>query len=214
MSAYKFRYTLVSEEADAVTLRWINARSPRHLVIKHGADEEVNRDHWHALVWSEKKLQALRVDFKKANPHVVGAAAYSLAELKDEGRGDPIETYERYMCHGQFAGDAVMVVSAVGTKYTEAWFKDQNTAFWQARKEYKKKVEKRQASGNTVNELVAECEAEGIRDRRGIALKLVRKFTAERRPLNTFYGKSVVNTVWCVLSTGEAELQLVDDMTR
>lgn len=211
---YAFRYTLSTEAVDNGVLKWINERSPGHLVIRHDADEEVKRDHWHALIWSDKKVPALRADFRKANPEVSGQGAYSLTEIKQTGEEDPVEMYERYMCHGKFDGDPVIVVSAHGAKYTPEWFREQNTAFYAARKEFKKKIEKRENSVNMVNELVQACDLAGIREKREIAGKLVDKYIAERRPLNTFFAKSVVNTVWGVLNKGEARDALVDDICR
>lgn len=212
MTAYAFRYDLRDSQCDAGVLKWINEKSPGHLVIKHSPDEDTKRDHWHALIWSDKKEQALRVDFRKANPEVTGNKAYSLTVIKKKTDENPVEAYERYMCHGEFEGDAVKVISAQGAKYTEEFFKELNAAFWQNRKKYKKKGEERAEAPNAVNELLKIVNDAGIKDREEIALKLVRMCLHWRKPINTFYARNVVNTVWTLVNGEEAERELAREI--
>lgn len=79
---YALRVTLSGEAVDSLALSWIQAESPSHLVIKHCKDKDVSSDHWHALLWSPRKLQALRHAFKKAIPGLVNTGKYSLKEVK------------------------------------------------------------------------------------------------------------------------------------
>lgn len=207
-----FRYDLRDPAGDAEVLQWINKVSPGHLVVKHSPDEDSKRDHWHALLWSDKQIPALRADFRKANPEVTGNKAYSLTEVKKKTEEDPVEAYERYMCHGEFEGDPVIVISAFGAKYTDEWFREKNKEFYQKRKEFKAKVAKRAEAPNTVNELLKEVNVTGIKDREEIALKLVKMSLHWRKPINTFYARNVVNTVWAIVNGQEAERELAREI--
>lgn len=211
-SPYALRYTLINKDTDANVLKWINEKSPGHLVVRHEPDEDVNSDHWHALIWSDKKIDALRKDWSKANPEVRGNQAYSLTPITKKSDEDPIQAYERYMCHGKELGDPVNVVSAFGTKYTEEWFKEQNRLFYEKRKEFKKKEKKISETKNLVNDLLKECEAAGIADRQDIVMKLVQMYKKERRPMNTYYMRQVSTAVWSILRGKEADQQIVDEI--
>lgn len=211
-SPIAFRYTLVDAETDAKVLKWINDKSPGHLVIKHSADEDVPNDHWHALMWSDKKIPALRMDFRKNNPIITGNGAYSLTEIKKKTDDDPVEAYERYMCHGKELGDPVNVVSAFGAKYTESWFKDQNTAYYAKQKEFKKKENKKSETKSLVNDLLKEVEAAGLSDRRDIVNKLIQMYKKERRPMNTYYIRQVSTTVWSIIAGKSADELIADEV--
>lgn len=209
---YALRVHLVSDEVDSRVLAWIRTKSPGHLVVRHEADEDDARPHWHALLWSEKKDQALRADFKKANPGLVGNGGYSLTRIKKKTDEDPVEAYERYMCHGNHEGDPVVVVSAHGAKYVPEFFVEQNKLFYAKRRDFRQKAEKKQQTSCLVNELVKECQAAVVSTRDEIALKLVRLCVRTRRPLNTFYARNVVNTVWAILRGEEAERELAREI--
>jgi len=211
-TAYALRYTLRDTERDAEMLDWINNKSPGHLVVKHKADEDCNRDHWHALMWSNKKEDALRKEFKKKFPDIHGNTAYSLTQIKAKNEDDPVEAYERYMCHGEFAGDAVIVISAFGAKYTDSWFKEQNQAYYANQKEFKKHEKEKAEAPNTVNELLKVVSAAGIIDREEIAMKLVNMTLSWRKGLNTFYARNVVNTVWALVNGEEAKRELAREI--
>lgn len=211
---YAFRYTLVDEATDALVLKWIVAKSPGHVVVCHDADDDCNRVHWHALMWSDKKLDALRKDWIKAKPDAVGKgnAAYSLTDVKKKTEEDPVEAYERYICHGACEGDTVHVVSSQGLKYTKEWFAEQNKAYYAKQKEFRKKEAKQACALNMVNELLKVVQAAGMKERSDIALKLVRMLAAERRAINTFYARNVVNTVWVIVNGKEAEFELAREI--
>jgi len=209
---YALRYTLINTDTDANVLKWINEKSPGHLVIKHTADEDVPHDHWHALIWSDKKPEALRKDWSKSNPEVKGNKAYSLTEIKKKSDEDPVEAYERYMCHGKELGDPVNVVSAFGAKYTEEWFKEQNQLYYSKQKEFKKKEQKKSETKNLVNDLLKECEAAGLHERQDIVMKLVQMYKKERRPMNTYYMRQVSTAVWSIIRGKEADQLICEEI--
>jgi len=209
--AYALRYSLTEKDIDVRVLRWIVEKSPGHLVVKHNADADVPRDHWHALIWTDKKEQALRFDFKKAVPEIVGNKVYSLTEIKKKTDEDPVLAYERYICHGSHEGDIVSVVSSCGLKYTEAWFVEQNELFYETRRTYA--GESRRKNVDMVTHLVTVLRQANLKSREEIARRLVNFYKDEGRPLNVFFARSVVNTVWVTLDdSNEAQEELVREI--
>lgn len=192
---YALRYALVSDEVDAKMLAWIRERSPGHLVVRHDADEDEQRVHWHALMWSDKKEQALRVDLKKANPGCIGNKGYSLTECKKKKDDDFVESYERYMCHANCEGDKVVIVSAHGIKYNQAWAQQQNAAFYAARKEYVKAQKKKQVGQTAVDELVDKCRGMGLSSRHDIVLQTIDWFADRGKGVDVFRVRATANNV-------------------
>lgn len=206
---YALRVVIKSDEAMSGVRQWIAERSPGHLVVMHNADEDDKQPHWHALLWSDKKEQALRVDFKKSNAEFIGNKAYSLVELKRKKDEDFVGAYERYMCHGDREGDAVCVIMASGAKYTPDWFLEQNKAFYAARRDFQKSKAVKDNRVNLVNKLREECGAAGVRRYEDIVVRLVKMYAADNRPMNIHYMRSVANTVHVQLCGGDAISEIV-----
>jgi len=206
-TSYKFRYTLRTDVEDAAVLAWLSSSCPCHLVIRHDADAEVAHAHWHAILRSEKKTEALRQGFRRAAPDAP-KAGYSLGVVKP---GED-HVYERYMCHGASLGDRVVIVSAGGIKYTQAWAQDQNAAFYAAQTEFKARV-KAKPKGNTIEELLEECKAIDVRTRREVAVVLVKMFVRQRRAMIESYMKACITTVAVTLELEDASSSLLDRLT-
>ena len=192
LAAYKFRYTLISDESDAAVLKWVASVANRHLVVQHDADSEVNRTHWHAVLYTTRKLEAIRLQFKRQFPDVE-KAGYGLGLIK-EGEAD---VYERYMCHGACDGDAVKIIAASGLEYSQAWAQAQNTAFYAKRREFTSSV-KKQGKESTVLALYEEATAANVADRGAVADLLIQMYVRQRRPMIESYMKAVITTV-CVM---------------
>jgi len=203
MPPLKFRYTLRTPAEDADILSWLTASCPGHLLVRHEADAEVPRTHWHALLQSPVKMESLRATFRKV--YLGEKDGYSLGTVKVGEEN----VYERYMCHGASLGDRVVIVSAGGIKYTQAWAQDQNAAFYAAQTEFKARV-KAKPKGSTVEELLEECKALDLRTRRGVAVVLIKMFTRQRRAMIESYMKAVVTSV-CVALEIEASADTLAD---
>ena len=197
-NSYKLRYTLRSAVEDAAVLAWLTATCPGHLVIRHDADAEVAHTHWHAIMHSDKKCEALRQGFRRACPDAP-KAGYSLGVIKP---GED-HVYERYMCHGAALGDTVVIVSAGGIKYTQAWAQDQNAAFYAAQAEFKARI-KAKPKGSTIDELYEECMAVSACSRAHVVDVIIPMFARQRRAMVESYMKACVTTV-CVMLGIESE---------
>lgn len=193
---YAVRYTL---EADAArhesVLRWVKKESDGYLVVQHDADEEVSATHWHMLLRTNKKKNAVRESFRRALEGI-DKTMYSMKE----GNGD-VETYERYMCHGNGKGDVVKIIAAHGVKYTQEWAQEQNAAYWDARAEFKKNIKKK-GKESTIDELVSECRSQNVETVRGVVTQVYLLFKRQKRVFNEVYMSQVVKGVCAQLEIG------------
>lgn len=197
-----------TEEEKPRLSAWLSSTSSAFLVVFEQAPNE--NDHVHAVLYSDKKLQALRVSFKRAFPEKTGNGSYSLKSCDDD-----VDAYMRYMCKGADVDTQPEVWSRQGLEYSVEKVVAGHEMYWvnnaSLRANKKAKV-KTTAIIDTLEEL---CKAKGIRkdDKRGIALEYIRIYRDARKGINIFHARSVVNTVACLLDdTGKVEEQLADQI--
>lgn len=201
MTQYMLRTLCVEEAVDAAVLVWIRkaAGDRGYVVIKHNADKEDAVPHWHAWFTSDKKEQALRVDFKKNNEKHVGNGSYSLKVCKNT------DEYLRYMCHANGDGCEVDVIASYGVQFTPQWFVEQNRMFYQKQREFKKKYSK--ASVHT--SLYEVCKERGISTREGI-VDVLMDLAEDYESINVYRYRDVVNAVWLKLG-GKTAREMIKD---
>lgn len=201
MKSLKFRYTLGSDEA--AVLAFLNGYDGI-IVIRHDADEEVSRDHWHALVRTTKTVETFRAQFKKACPGVA-KEDYSIGTVTD---GEE-EIYIRYMCHGTKRGDKVRVVLIQHLGYDQEKLQELHEEFWQKREEYRRpKKNKEGKSPNTVEQFTEYLKSNNIdaSNRLEVTKAAVTFMGRARRPINLFYIEGLINSILSLSPTGHAQL--------
>lgn len=196
--ALKLRTDCQSPEVDAKVLAWIKARSPCHFVVQHNADKENDAPHWHAILWTERDAQSMRVTLLQAVPEL--KRKYSIGKVGDTNEDH--ENYCRYMCHGDFEGDRVVIISAQApvhspaAMYTQAWAQDQNKRFYQTQRAFVHAAKDKNKP--VVEKLIEMCT--GPTSLEAITRKLVELYTKERRMMNIHNMRSQVRTAHCVLN--------------
>lgn len=195
-------------------IAWLRERSPTHFVVRHAADADDSRPHFHALVWYGG-AQSFRVQLTKAFAVLKGNRMYSVGELPD---ADAVASYERYMCHASGDGDRVEVLSrqaavdAPAGHYNDMWCMQQNAEFWRARRAYKRV--KDDSKENDVVRLERRCREAGATTRRDVGEQLVSMFAADKRGMNVFHMRAIVNTVCVRLFGGDERRAIVDEIIR
>lgn len=197
---------------DQKVLAWIREVSPAHFVVCHDADDEESRPHWHALLWTDKEVQNLRVQFTKKVPEVRGNKMYSFKLVEIE----TLHVYERYLCHANSMGDQVKIVSAqarvndVG-KYTQVWAQQQNADFWTAQDDFKKK--RAGKKNKTPREhALEECRACDVKDIQGIVSILVDKYGDADKPMNVFHMRAEVRLLYWKLNKQKAVQSIAQEI--
>lgn len=199
-----------NEHLAANLVAWLSAVAACFFVVKEFGGANGENPHVHVYFESDKKLEALRKDFRRKFPENTGNGGYSLKECDDD-----IDAYGRYMCKGLDRDTLPDVVARQGLLYTDEWIKSQHEQYWVNNDSLMKNKRKRVALGNVVEKLELECKEKKIRwdDRKSIALEYVRMYKGAAKPINVFYARQVVNTVSCLLDdTGKAEEQLADQI--
>lgn len=210
----KLRYTLCDvDEANAKVVAWVQKKSPSHVIIRHNADSEVSRPHWHALVYA-KNMEAFRTAFTKAFPDIRGNAMYSLGSVND---GEE-EIYVRYMCHSDGRGKPVDVVSLQHIAYTHDRLAELNELFYAEQDKFRERVKEKKVKkdkGSTVDEVAARIRATGREaTRHMIAQEVFNLLVEQRRPVMVPYCRGVVNAVCGVLGLAKASMNVVDAIAR
>lgn len=200
MRSLKFRYTLGGREAE---VKEFLQKCESYIVVKHCADEEVSRDHWHAWIRTSKTVETFRAQFKKACD--VAKEDYSLGVIK-EGED---EVYIRYMCHGSKRGDVVDLVCMHALGYDAEKLQQLHEEFWQKRDEFRRpKKDKEGKSLNTVEQLIEYCKTNQVdtTSRLEVTKAAVTFMGRVRRPINLFYMEGLINSVLSLTPTGHAQL--------
>lgn len=199
-----------NEHLSGNLVAWLTAVATCFFVVKEFGGANGENPHVHCYFESDKKLDALRKDFKRKFPGNAGNGGYSLKECDDD-----VEAYGRYMCKGPDKETLPDVVARQGLRYTDEWVRDMHDQYWVNNAALMTNKRKRAAQGNAVERLELECKEKGIRwdDRKAIALEFVRLYKASARPINTFFARQVVNTVSCLLDpSGDAEERLATEI--
>lgn len=203
---YALRTVCGSRDADVKA--WIVKQSPRHVIIKHEADTDEQRPHWHALMWSDKTEQNLRVQLTKAIPELKGNKGYSMKKLDV----DRLAEYERYICHASSRGDEVIIISAateLDGKYSKEWAAKQNKEFYDRQDEYKKKQKKSKTPRQVA---AAACTEKKIKELKGIAEVLVEAYREAEKPMNVFHMRSEVRLIYVKMNGEKGRDKVVDEI--
>lgn len=199
------RYTLQEdEELNAKVREFLRSVNDGYLIIQHDKDEEVQRTHWHALVYRRTSMTTLRNDWKKQFPDL-NKHDWSMGNVADPS------AYIRYMCHADCEGGEVNVIASHGLEYTKEFFVAQNKAFYEHRREHAKKAKRPKKPFH--EQALERCQSRGCQmSRWDIAREVVRLKMSMKAVLNMFYLKSVVNYVDVAINGNEAEEALITSL--
>lgn len=207
MSPLKFRVFLNARSGDEIdvgsVVTWLREQSPDHLlVVQHDADNDDARPHYHALLFSDRPIQSLRVALLKAVPSV--KANYSLQEMPH----DAVPQYLRYMCHGAGRGDEVKIVFASLAKYTPAWAQAENRAFWDARKAFKQDQSKK--TEDILSHCIEQAKTQGLRTYREVAGMVLDEYQARKKTFHVAHIRHQVLTIWHAVGGPAQKRDVID----
>lgn len=172
-----------------------------YFVVREAGDNGGNV-HMHAVLRSDRNIQAVRRAFTRMFPDLVGNKAYSIAEVRD------LDRYHRYMCKGESAETAPEVVGAYGLEYASvAWQDAQHAAYWE---EHQATSARRRSQPLTEFTVVA-CKEARIpwSDKHAIARVYIREAVARQKSINVFAVRAQINLVQCLLCPDD---QAIEDL--
>lgn len=126
MQYYALRVDLLADVVLSVLVAFIAKWASSYLIVRE-CGEETGKEHIHAVLCmgDDKKVQSMRMQFRREFPSVVGnKAAYSLGAVKD------LEKYERYMCKGASEDEMPEIVGSLGLKYSLEYIEECHTNYW------------------------------------------------------------------------------------
>lgn len=181
-NVYAIRIHELADDCRSRVIAFVQGCAGSHVVAR---ETDANRIHYQGWLRCDIKPQALRVRLKKTFPECVGNKGYSISAVKD------FEAYARYILKGT-KDSMADVVSACGLEVNEEYLQNEHRAYWS-------RAEKPGKSNRSIVEEVHEwiVERKQTHDvcRRDIAERVCEVLTSRKKPLNTFYVRSVVNTV-------------------
>lgn len=190
---FKLRVFLQTRKGESIdvsgVLDWIKAVSPQHsLVIQHDADDDDARPHYHALFFSDRPVQSLRVALLKAVPSV--KVNYSLQDMPSSA----VDSYTRYMCHAASRGDGVKIVYAALAKYTSAWAATQNRAFWDSRTAFKQDQSKK--TEDILSYCMEQAKTMKLRKVSDVGALLLDEYQSRKKTFHIAHMRHQILTIW------------------
>lgn len=186
-------------------IAWLRELSPHHLlIIKHEADSDDARPHWHALLFFAKQTNTVRQAFVRAFPEYKGQ--YSLQEMPDSAVG----AYVRYMCHSSERGAPVDVIHTSLSKYSQAFLQSQNLQFWDDRKAFKK--DKSRKDDDILSYCINEAKTHGLKSYRAVAQLVVDEYMARKKTLYVMHLRAKILTVWYSIGNGQTRREVIDEI--
>jgi len=193
-----------AEDEKARLSEWLSANGTGFLVVFEQAANE--NDHVHVVLYTEKRLDALRKSFKRAFPEKTGNGGYSVKACDDD-----VDAYMRYMCKGADEHSQPEVWCRQGLEYSVEKVVSAHEAYWVNNAALQQNKRKRVKTNTIVEELEQHCKRKGVTkgDRVAVAREYIRIYRDARKGINTFHAKAVINTV-CILldDTGRLEEEL------
>lgn len=200
--ALPYALRLDSEDV-AKFIDWLDADGGSYLVVRETVSGE--NPHFHAILWSARKIQAVRVSFKRAYPELVGNKSYSIAEVRD------VDKYHRYMCKGDSKELAPEVVGAYGMQYMDVlWQNEQHDEYWT---ENAVIAARAHAATSMVDFTTDACKNAGISwaDKHAIAKVYIKEAVARNKSINIFAIRAQVNLISCLLCPDDSA---IDDLAN
>lgn len=161
--------------------------------------EDGGNPHIHAILYTDKKLPAVRKAIQRLFPEERGNGFYSIKECDQD-----IEAYMRYMCKGSDSKSMPNILGYCGLEYNKSAIESWHEQYWvnnqslQVNKK-KRKAAKEQGTITEILEKVCKEKKFKAHEREKIAHEYIRLYAEWRKPINVYAAKAVVNTVSVIL---------------
>lgn len=180
-----YKYAIRFDGTDeAPFLAWLGTMGGAYFVVRESHD---NNPHFHAVLHSERKINAVRMALRRKFPETHGNGSYSLTLVRD------LEKYMRYMCKGASVNEAPDVVGRNGIGYTDTAVAGWHEQYWATNAE----LQEARAEMTVMEACIAACKDASVdwRNREKIAELYIRELVRRRKPINLFSVRSSVNFI-------------------
>lgn len=166
-------------------IEFLEADGGSFLVVK---ELENSNPHFHVVLHTRRKPQAVRMAFRRQFPDRSGNASYSIATVRD------LDKYHRYMMKGESASVDANVVASNGIQYSNAeWQREQHDAYWQVNQELREADDRRPV----VDVVLEACRTSAVdwSNREKIAEVYIRELVHRDKPINLHSVRSCVSLI-------------------
>lgn len=163
-------------------------------------------EHWHWLLETDRKIQAVRTGLSRAVPELKGNGKYSLTEVKD------IEKYERYLVKGESEGEGFELAWRNSLKYDDDKLEELHSQYWEANRKMKKR-----GGGSMLDWVVDQAKLQEVSygQRSKLARIYIKELGQRGKPINLFSLKANLNSVQLALCPDDTILnQLCDQVDQ
>lgn len=192
-----FDYSIRVDGSDSGKLiEWLTQDGGAYLVVKEKHDDN---PHFHIVLHSKKKIQPLRMSFRRKFPEHSGNGGYSIIPVRD------LDKYHRYICKGADRETEPDVVGSNGMRYGADSIREWHARYWSA-------AEERQRGVSSLP--VADCVLEKLKEaavnwsnRERIAEEYIRELLARNKSINLHAVKAAVSLIQCKLCPDDSAIK-------
>lgn len=174
MNEYHYIAIRFDGQSSEELVKFLSEDGGSYLVVKELED---SNPHFHVVLHTRRKPQAVRMAFRRQFPESRGNGSYSISSVRD------VEKYHRYMMKGDSSSVLPHVVAANGIQYQNAeWQQDQHDQYWQINQELREADDKRPVADVVLDA----CRTANIdwSNREKIAEVYIRELVVRDKPIN------------------------------
>lgn len=177
-------------------LEFLAADGGAYLVVREKHD---SNPHFHVVLHSKKKIQPLRMAFRRKFPELSGNGGYSITAVRD------LDKYHRYMCKGADKDSEPDVVGSNGIGYGAEAIAEFHEHYWQANEERKRTI----ASLPVADAVLAHARDADVAwsAREKLAELYIRELLARNKSINVHAVKAAVSLLQCKLCPDDTAIK-------
>lgn len=192
-----FDYSIRVDGTDSGKLiEWLASDSGAYMVVREKHDDN---PHFHVVLHSKKKIQPLRMSFRRKFPELSGNGGYSITLVRD------LDKYHRYICKGSDRETEPDVVGANGLCYGAESIQQWHARYWDAAQERQRAV----ASLPVADAVLEKLKEDAVNwsNREKIAEEYIRELLARNKSINLHAVKAAVSLLQCKLCPDDSAIK-------
>lgn len=197
MASPYYDYSLRVDGTDsAKLLEWLAGDTGSYMVVRELHD---SNPHFHVVLRSKKKIQPLRMAFRRKFPELSGNGGYSITAVRD------LDKYHRYMCKGADRDTMPDVVGSNGIGYGAEQIEEYHARYWATNEERQRSL----AALPVAENVLCTAREEGVSwsNREKLAELYIRELVRRDKAINLHAVKAAVSLLQCKLCPDDSAIK-------
>lgn len=195
MSHYEYSIRVDGNDSGKL-LEWLAADGGAYMVVRELQD---SNPHMHVVLHSKKKIQPLRMSFRRKFPELSGNGGYSITAVRD------LDKYMRYMCKGPDEDTPPDVVGAEGMAYGADAINDWHVRYWDTAAQLGRRTAALPVAGAVLH--AAQEEQVAWSNREKLAELYIRELVRRDKSINVYAVKGAVSLLQCKLCPDDTAIK-------